>query len=54
MSDFAQRLASARKQCGLTQSEVAENLGVSFQAVSLWEAGMSSYAYSRSCCSLQT
>ena len=39
MSDFAQRLASARKQCGLTQSEVAENLGVSFQAVSLWERG---------------
>lgn len=39
MSDFAQRLASARKQSGLTQSEVAESLGVSFQAVSLWERG---------------
>ena len=36
---FAARLCSARKQCKMTQSEVAEKLQVSFQAVSLWERG---------------
>ena len=39
MSDFSQRLAVARKEQKLTQSEVAEKLNVSFQAVSLWERG---------------
>lgn len=37
MGMFAQRLSQARRQCGLTQAEVAEKLNVSFQAVSLWE-----------------
>lgn len=36
---FAQRLVRARKANGWTQSEVAEQLQVSFQAVSLWERG---------------
>jgi len=39
MTDFSQRLQTARKQHKLTQSEVAESLNVSFQAVSLWERG---------------
>lgn len=39
MSDFSQRLAIARKKQKMTQSEVAEKLNVSFQAVSLWERG---------------
>lgn len=39
MKAFAHRLSQARRQCGLTQSEVAERLNVSFQAVSLWERG---------------
>ena len=37
MGSFAHRLSQARRQCGLTQAEVAEKLNVSFQAVSLWE-----------------
>ena len=36
---FAERLAQARKEKGYTQSDVAEKLNVSFQAVSLWERG---------------
>lgn len=39
MSDFSQRLAAVRKEQKMTQSEVAEKLNVSFQAVSLWERG---------------
>ena len=39
MSDFSQRLAATRKEQKMTQSEVAEKLNVSFQAVSLWERG---------------
>lgn len=39
MTDFSQRLQTARKRHKLTQSEVAEKLNVSFQAVSLWERG---------------
>ena len=39
MTVFSQRLQTARKQHKLTQSEVAEKLNVSFQAVSLWERG---------------
>lgn len=38
---FANRMVEARKKLGLTQSEVAEKLNVSFQAVSLWERGES-------------
>ena len=33
---LAERLAASRKAGGYTQSEIAEKLGVSFQAVSLW------------------
>lgn len=36
---FAERLCGARKQCKMTQNEVAEKLHVSFQAVSQWERG---------------
>lgn len=36
---FAERLVMARKEAGMTQSDVAEKLNVSFQAVSLWERG---------------
>jgi len=39
MSDFSQKLVDARKKQKMTQSEVAEKLNVSFQAVSLWERG---------------
>lgn len=39
---FSERLASARKEKGFTQSDVAEKLNVSFQAVSLWERGETS------------
>ena len=35
----SERLTRARKDNGLTQSDVAEKLNVSFQAVSLWERG---------------
>ena len=36
---LAERLAASRKAGGYTQSEIAEKLGVSFQAVRLWERG---------------
>ena len=36
---FSERLAKARKDKGFTQSDVAEKLNISFQAVSLWERG---------------
>ncbi len=34
-----EQIASLRKEKGLTQSELGERLGVSFQAVSKWERG---------------
>lgn len=37
--NFSERLAKARKAKGFTQSNVAEKLNVSFQAVSQWETG---------------
>ncbi len=37
--NFSERLILARKNKKMTQSEVAEQLDVSFQAVSLWERG---------------
>lgn len=39
MENFSKRLVFARKNCGMTQAEVAEKLDVSYQAVSLWERG---------------
>jgi len=39
MEGFTKRLVEVRKTNKLTQAEVAEKLGVSFQAVSLWERG---------------
>ncbi|MGN0693293.1 MAG: helix-turn-helix domain-containing protein [Lentihominibacter sp.] len=39
--NFHERLAEARRARGLTQSEIAEMMDVSFQAVSLWERGES-------------
>lgn len=39
MEGFSERLTAARKAAKLTQNAVAEHLGVSFQAVSLWERG---------------
>ena len=38
LDTLGKRIANARKDAGLTQSEVADKLNVSFQAVSLWEA----------------
>ena len=35
---FAQRLTQLRKQKGLTQEQLAENLGVTRVAISLWES----------------
>lgn len=39
MKTFAGRMAAARRQRGMTQAEVAQELNVSFQAVSQWERG---------------
>ena len=36
---FGERLQAARKSCGMTQEELAEQLQVSRQAVSKWESG---------------
>lgn len=36
---FSERLVTLRKANGYTQSDIAEKLDVSFQAVSLWERG---------------
>ena len=40
-SKLAQRIADARREKGLTQTELAEMVGVSAQAVSKWERGIS-------------
>ena len=37
MNTIGSRIAKARKDTGMTQAEVAERLGVTFQAVSSWE-----------------
>ena len=36
---FGEKLRNHRKQLGMTQEEVGEQIGVSAQAVSKWEAG---------------
>ncbi len=38
---IGEHIASLRKEKGLTQSDLGERLGVSFQAVSKWERGIS-------------
>lgn len=40
MSDIELAIAKLRKQKNITQAQLAEHLGVSFQAVSKWENGM--------------
>lgn len=38
---FAEKLKSIRKQTGMSQEQLAEKLGVSRQAVTKWETGVS-------------
>ncbi len=38
---IGEQIAALRKSKGLTQNELGERLGVSFQAVSKWERGVS-------------
>ena len=39
MDTLAERLAQARRNCGMTQSQVAQKLYITTQAVSSWECG---------------
>lgn len=39
--DIAERLQELRKKAGYSQEQVAEQLGLSRQAVSKWESGVS-------------
>ena len=39
--DFKERIFQARKEKGLSQEALAESIGVSRQAVSKWETGIS-------------
>ena len=39
--DIAERLQDLRKKAGYSQEQVAEKLGLSRQAVSKWESGVS-------------
>ena len=41
MQIFGRRIADLRRQSGLTQREIATTVGVSTQAVSKWERGLS-------------
>lgn len=40
MIDTGRRIGRLRKNCNLTQMELADLMGVSFQAVSCWERGV--------------
>ncbi len=39
--DLSEKLYTLRRQSGLSQEQLAEKLGVSRQAVSKWESGVS-------------
>ena len=39
--DFADRALALRQRAGLTQSELAARLGVSYKAIGAWESGLS-------------
>lgn len=39
--DIAERLQELRKKAGYSQEQVAELLGISRQAISKWESGVS-------------
>ena len=41
MSQIGINISKMRKSKGLTQMELADKLGISFQAVSNWERGVS-------------
>ena len=41
MQKIGRKIASLRKAADMTQPELADRLGISFQAVSNWERGMS-------------
>ena len=41
MNKIVLRIAELRKKAKVTQQELAENIGVSFQTVSKWETGNS-------------
>jgi len=41
MSNFSQNLSRIRRQQGLTQQDLAEQLNLTFQAISKWETGQS-------------
>ena len=41
MSEVSERIMLARKNKGMTQMELANALGISYQAVSNWERGVS-------------
>ena len=40
MEHIGQRIRDLRKKAGLTQEKLAQELGVTFQAVSKWEKGV--------------
>ena len=41
MSKISLRIADLRKQNRVTQQELADSIGVSFQTISKWETGVS-------------
>ena len=41
MNDFAQRIITLRKELSMTQEQLAQELGITAQAVSKWETGQS-------------
>lgn len=41
MNKILLRIADLRKKAKVTQQELADNIGVSFQTISKWETGVS-------------